>query len=74
MCMVGEVMVMSKVCDICHANMIAGYVIDDGIEYYCSDDCLHGAYSEEEYDELCQEGRGYWTEWDDAEELRGENI
>ena len=55
---------MSRVCDICGAKMSSGYVIDD-FELYCSDDCLHGAYSEEEYDELCQEDRAYWTEWED---------
>ena len=37
--------------------------IKDGEEYFCDDDCLHAWYSEEEYDELCQEDRGYWTVW-----------
>ena len=45
--------------------MTYGYVIDDGLEYYCSDDCLYGAYSEQEYDELCKDDRAYWTEWED---------
>lgn len=54
-------------CDACGTKMTCGYVIDDGLEYYCGDDCLHSAYSEEEYDELCQEDRGYWTEWVDEE-------
>lgn len=52
---------MSETCDTCHAEMTSGYVVDDK-EHYCCDDCLHGAYSEEEYDELCQEHRAYWTE------------
>ena len=56
---------MCRTCDICHVKMTSGYVIDDGLEYYCSDDCLHSAYSEEEYDELCQDDCAYWTEWDD---------
>lgn len=54
-----------RICNTCHKEMTSGYVIDDGQEYYCSDDCLHGAYSEEEYDELCQEDRAYWTDWSD---------
>lgn len=58
---------MCRTCDICHTEMVSGYVIEDGLEYYCSDDCLHSVYSEEEYDELCQEDRAYWTEWDDAD-------
>ncbi len=32
---------------------------------YCSDECLWSMYSEEEYDELCQEDLAYWTEWYD---------
>ena len=52
-----------RICDTCHAEMLCGYVIDDGDEYYCCDDCLHGAYSAEEYAELYQEDRAYWTNW-----------
>lgn len=39
-------------------------MVHDGDEYYCSDECLHEYYSEDEYDQLCQEGEGYWTQWD----------
>ena len=56
---------MFRICNVCGAKMTFGYVIDDGLEYYCSDECLNYAYSEEEWDELCQDDRGYWTEWDD---------
>ena len=45
--------------------MQSGYVIDDGEEYYCSDECLYSWYSKEEYDELCQMDLAYWTEWYD---------
>ena len=55
----------NRICDICGVEITSGYVIDDGLEYYCSDDCLSGAYSEEEYDELCQNNRAYWSEWID---------
>lgn len=58
---------MKRICNTCGAEMASGYVIDDGNEYYCSDDCLHGTYSEQEYDELCQEDRAYWTEWSDGD-------
>ena len=54
-------------CDICGETMNSGYVINDGEEYYCSDDCLHGAFSEEEYEELFQEDCAYWTEWDEGD-------
>lgn len=54
---------MYKICDICGEKTSFGYIIDDDLECYCSDDCLWGAYSEEEYDELCQENRAYWLDW-----------
>lgn len=52
-----------RVCTNCGIQIISGYVIRDGEEYFCDDDCLHGWYSEEEYDELCQADEAYWTEW-----------
>lgn len=50
-------------CSTCHSPMQAGYCIDDGEEYFCSDDCLSSTYSKTEYEELCKQDRGYWTEW-----------
>lgn len=54
-----------RICECCGIEMHSGYVIRDGEEYFCSDDCLSGWYSEEEYDELCQADEAYWTEWDE---------
>lgn len=54
-------------CTNCGKPMTSGYVINDGEEYFCDDDCLHGWYSEEEYDELCQQDLAYWTEWEEEE-------
>lgn len=56
---------LKRICNVCKREMDYGYVIDDGEEYYCSDECLWSMYSEEEYDELCQEDLAYWTEWYD---------
>ena len=54
-----------RICNICHRPMIEGYCIYAGWAYYCSDDCLHHDYSEEEYDEMYYNGEGdtYWTIW-----------
>ena len=52
-----------RICNECGSVVISGYCINDGEEYYCSDECLYAWYSEEEYDELCQEDLAYWTEW-----------
>ena len=45
--------------------MYEGFCIESGLEYYCSEECLHKNLPEEEYTELYDEGRGdsYWTSW-----------
>ena len=53
-----------RVCTNCEAEMLSGYCIRDGEEYFCSDDCLHGWYTEDEYAELFEEGEAYWTTWE----------
>lgn len=58
---------MLRRCDICGKPMKSGYVIGGGLEYYCSDKCLHKIYTEEEWNDLYDEGNSdsYWTEWED---------
>lgn len=55
----------TKTCDACGRVMLEGYCIDDGDEYYCSDNCLHKYYTTEEYLEMYDDGNGhsYWTDW-----------
>jgi len=57
-----------RTCDICGRPMIQGFCIDGGLEYYCSDECLHEVYTEERYLELYDDGNGnsYWTEWEEV--------
>lgn len=57
----------SRKCSGCGKEMNEGYCIDNGLEYYCSDECLHKHYTEEEYEEMYDDGNGdsYWTEWED---------
>lgn len=52
-----------RICTNCGEVMSSGYVINDGEEYFCSDDCLYGYYSDQEYQELCENDLAYWTEW-----------
>ena len=40
------------ICECCNKHMTSGYKVQN--EFFCSDDCLNGWYSAEEYDELCQ--------------------
>ena len=54
-----------RVCSECGKPMTEGFCIEDGAEYYCLEDCLHKHLTEEEYDNLYDDGRGnsYWTSW-----------
>jgi hypothetical protein len=56
-----------RVCSECGKPMTEGFCIEDGAQYYCSEDCLHKNLTEEEYDNLYDEGRGdsYYTSWVD---------
>lgn len=55
----------ARKCNACGAGMNEGYCIEGGIEYYCSDACLHTEITHEEYMELYADGEGdsYWTDW-----------
>lgn len=54
-------------CSECKKEMSEGYCIENGEEYYCSDECLHKHYTESEYLEMYDDGNGdsYWTQWED---------
>ncbi|MBR5316024.1 MAG: hypothetical protein IKU44_04455 [Firmicutes bacterium] len=52
-----------RICSKCGAKMYDGYCIHDGEEYYCSEECLHSEYTEEEYMEMYEADEAYWTEW-----------
>lgn len=56
-----------RTCDECGSEMVEGYCISGGEEYYCSDECLHKNYTQEEYLDLYDDGNGdsYYTEWED---------
>ena len=54
-----------RVCSECGKPMTEGFCIEDGADYYCSEECLHKNFTEEEYNNLYDEGRGnsYYTSW-----------
>ena len=56
-----------RVCSECSKPMTEGYCIENGAEYYCSEECLHKNLTNEEYENLYDEGRGdsYYTSWVD---------
>ena len=55
----------ARECNACGKGMNEGYCIEGGMEYYCSDACLHTEITHEEYMELYADGEGdsYWTDW-----------
>ena len=55
------------VCDCCGKPMNVGYVIEYGVNFYCSDICKDIVISDVEWEELYDEGYGdsYYTEWED---------
>ncbi len=59
-----------RTCSECDKKMMEGYVIDGGLDYYCSDECLHKHFTEEEWEEMYDEGNSesYWTEWEEEDE------
>jgi len=57
-------------CSECKMKMKQRFVIENGMEYYCSEECLHKHYTEDEYLEMFDDGNGdsYWTVWEEEEE------
>lgn len=44
--------------------MREGYCVDSGVAYYCSNDCLHSDFSDEEWiEEYENNDQSYYTEW-----------
>ena len=63
-----------RFCDNCGKYITRGYVIENGCEYYCCDNCLHTRYTDDEYLEMYDDGEGdsYYTEWED--DIESEDI
>lgn len=63
----GEIYGEYRICDKCGAIMTEGYIVFE--DYYCSDECLHKDYSQEEYERLYEEYEDdincyvFWTQW-----------
>lgn len=55
-----------RVCSECGKIMNHGYCIENGMDYYCDDDCLYKNIDEDAYSDLYDNGDGntYWTEWE----------
>lgn len=54
-----------RICSECGDVMQEGYCIEDGDSYHCDKKCLNKRYTDEEFEELYDNGDGnsYYTEW-----------
>lgn len=61
----------ARQCTECGSGMDSGYCVGGGGEYYCSDECLHKHYTEDEWEEMCEEDDdNYYTEWEDEDDFQ----
>lgn len=59
----------ARLCDKCGNGMNEGYVIEGGVEYYCTPKCLHEVYTPKEWQDMYEaddngNSDNYWTEWE----------
>ena len=60
--------VIYRQCKICgEINFEQGFVVEDGLYYYCSEECLHHDFTDDEWEKAYNEDWGYWTQWEDGE-------
>ena len=52
-----------RICSCCGKEMVSGFVVDDGMEHYCSKKCLQKKYSWKKYEAMYSAGSAYWTQW-----------
>lgn len=51
-------------CSVCGKIMREGYCLNAGDAYYCSDECLHTVWTQEEWENECMmDDQTYYTEW-----------
>lgn len=54
-----------RICSVCGKEITEGYMREGGGEYYCSPECLHKVYTDEEYEAEYEAGEMFWTNWED---------
>lgn len=59
-----------RICSKCFKPIIdEGFVVHDGEDYYCSEECLFEVHSPWEWSDMCNdiEENCYWTTWETIE-------
>jgi hypothetical protein len=63
-----------RTCDVCKCKMYEGYLHEELLQYFCSDECLDTVYpgqSEFQHnmdDDDLEEAVLYWTDWEGEED------
>lgn len=52
-----------RICSECGKEMVDGYCIGGGEEYYCTENCLYEHYTQKQYSDMYDAGVAYWTSW-----------
>lgn len=63
---------MSRLCSNCGKEMHEGFVIQDGLEYYCSEECLTKHHTWSEYLAMFDVEEAYWTTWEEDDIPEGQ--
>jgi hypothetical protein len=69
----------ARKCSKCGKGMNEGFIIGNGDEYFCGENCLYQIYSADEWelmadDDETDEAFNYWTEWEDEGEYQYQII
>jgi hypothetical protein len=57
-------------CSLCDIGMKEGYVIDGGLEYYCSTNCLTKVMTLQYWDSISEDSEyNYYTIWESFDDL-----
>lgn len=61
----GEIQGEYRVCSICGEKFVEGYYAGEtNGKYYCSDECLHKDFTDDEWRDLyTEDGENYYTSW-----------
>ena len=54
-----------RICSECGKEMVDGYCLGGGEEYYCTENCLYERYTQKQYSDMYDAGVAYWTSWID---------
>jgi len=58
---------MPRKCTECGKMFTEGFYVED-CEYYCSENCLHKNYTDDEFTSMYVNNQAFWTTWEEDDE------